>query len=413
MHGVRIGRRQRGAVIITVCLLLLFLLGFMGFALDLGRLYIVKTELQTAMDSCALSAAQELDQTGTALARARSAGTTAGNLNRVNLQSPTWDGKGQIDPATTINFFDASFTSTTDPLVAKYAECQHMQQDVRLWLLQALGVFWSDQATYPATHDVFARAVATRSSAQTSCPLPVALRPKTAGAPPPNYGYAPGEWITLLMSQSTGQNGYIGWANLDGSNNAAETVAEVRGKCGVRTNDPLGTPGVQTAVADIWNTRFGIYKNNTDPSMDRPDFTGYSYTATNWPSQSNAYPDYLNRRANFTNCTGGTSTSVRDCETLIGRSLNSFQRALPGGPNAVDGHRTYGLNKRIALVPVTNGYPGRVEDYACMLLLQPLSIPMGDVQLEFIGNAALPGSPCVTSGLPGGSAGPLVPVLVR
>ena len=59
--------RQRGAVIVTVCLLMLFLLGFMAFALDYGRLFIVKTELQTALDSCALSAAQELDRHATAI----------------------------------------------------------------------------------------------------------------------------------------------------------------------------------------------------------------------------------------------------------------------------------------------------------------------------------------------------------
>ena len=48
-----------------------------------------------------------------------------------------------------------------------------------------------------------------------------------------------------------------------------------------------------------------------------------------------------------------------------------------------------------------------------MFMLQPLTIPMSNVQLEFRGNAGTPGSPCTTSGLPGGNAGPLVPVLVR
>ena len=48
-----------------------------------------------------------------------------------------------------------------------------------------------------------------------------------------------------------------------------------------------------------------------------------------------------------------------------------------------------------------------------MLMLQPLSIPMADVQLEFIGNASLQTSPCSFSGMPGGAAGPLVPALVR
>src|SRR3954463_1000955 len=104
-------RRQGGAVIITMALLLLFLLGFMGFALDFSRLFIVRTELQTAMDSCALSAAQELDQQPNAIVRAQSAGITAANLNRVNLQSATWDGKGQVTNAD-ITFRNSGFTAT-------------------------------------------------------------------------------------------------------------------------------------------------------------------------------------------------------------------------------------------------------------------------------------------------------------
>ena len=55
--GPQAGSRQRGAVIVTVLMLLLLLLGFMAFALDLGRLFIVRSELQTAMDACALAAA--------------------------------------------------------------------------------------------------------------------------------------------------------------------------------------------------------------------------------------------------------------------------------------------------------------------------------------------------------------------
>src|SRR5688500_5430396 len=103
--------RQKGAVIITVSLLMLFLLGFMAFAIDFGRLFVVKTELQTAMDSCALSAAQELDGLGDSITRGRSAGLTAGNTNRVNFQSPDWAGQGQLSDVT---FRNAAYEVTTD-----------------------------------------------------------------------------------------------------------------------------------------------------------------------------------------------------------------------------------------------------------------------------------------------------------
>ena len=48
MKARRSPRRQRGAMIITAALFLLFPLGFMGIALDFGRLFVARTELQTA-----------------------------------------------------------------------------------------------------------------------------------------------------------------------------------------------------------------------------------------------------------------------------------------------------------------------------------------------------------------------------
>ena len=70
------------------------------------------------------------------------------------------------------------------------------------------------------------------------------------------------------------------------------------------------------------------------------------------------------------------------------------------------------MSRCIVVVPVVNGSNG-VIDYACMLMLHPLSIPLQPADLEFRGLAGTPGSPCTTAGLPGGSAGPLVPALVR
>lgn len=424
-----LSRRQRGATLITAALFLLFLLGFMGIALDFGRLFIVKTELQTAMDSCALSAAQELDGTETALSRAVSAGITSGNLNRVNLQSADWDGKGQLTAAD-IRFLDVNLDETTSGAAARYVECAHEQPDVQMWLLQALAAVFTP-ANYPDARDVGARAVATRGNSQTSCPVPLALRPKNPGDGPPNYGYTPGEWITLLMGAG-GSNGYIGWANLDGSNNASETENELlRGRCDVRVDEPLGTPGVQASIADAWNSRFGIYRNAAgpaDPYM-QPDTSGYSYTTTNWPSGNSAYngstpagahstaANYTTKQGAFASCadTGTQMNGPSGCSTIIGRSIGGgFNKIAPPGTTAEDGHAEFGIfNRRVVTVPVTDSYPGKVQDYACMLMLQPMSIPLQPVQLEYIGRAGAPGIPCTTNGLPGGSVGALVPVLVQ
>ena len=401
---IRIIRRkgQDGAVIVTVCLMLFFLLGFIGIALDYARLFVVKTELQTATDACALAAAQELDRQPDALVRAVNAGLTAGNANGVVMQSAAWNGKGQL-AAGDISFRDQAHVVTTNPADARYARCVHTQAATTTPLIRMLAVFVGAPAGVRTSADVFARAEATLTPSQSTCPLPLALKPKL-GAGPPNFGFARGDWITLL-STATATNGQIGWANLDGSNNASETVAELNGYCGTKMGDTLGTPGVQSAVADNWNSRFGIYKNNSGPAQAKPDYTGVIYNSTTYQQGRDAFPDFMNKRLLFSAC----GTSVNNCETRAGIRLNSFSKLATPGPNGE--LRQYGVNRRIAPVPVVNG-SNRVIGFACMLMLQPIPQPMADVQLEYLGNASEAGSPCVASGLPGGSAGPLVPVLV-
>lgn len=415
MHRRKQGRQQKGAVLITTALVLLFLLGFMGAALDFARLFIVKSELQTAMDSCALAAARELDGRTGAISRASNAGVVAANLNPVDLQSSTWRGSRQLI-STDLQFFNTSYGPSTSDVDARYAECRFTKSGIQLWLLQAMGLFINDPARFPDTSSVGAFAVATLGSAQSACPAPLGLRPRANGAAP-NYGYTPGDWVTMLVSQSSSSGGEIGWVNLDGSNSASGTVAQLNGFCGTEVGDNLGTPGVQFSVANEWNYRFGIYRNNVDPSVDpfRPDTTGFVYNALTWPAQRNAYAgpapgfpavaaNFQSQQANFAPC----ADTLAGCETLTGLRLNSFRTVLPASEHQRVGAR----NRRIVTVPVLSA-SNQVIDFACMLMLQPISSSQGNLQLEFLGNASASGSPCVGGGLPGGTAGPLVPVLVR
>ncbi len=418
----RLRGSQRGAVIVTVAMLLLFLLGFMGIALDFGRLFIVKSELQTALDSCALAAAQELDGTGTAIARAQSAGRSAGNLNGVNLQSVTWSDKGQL-VATDITFRDRDYVVTTVPSAARYAECGHLHSDVRLWLLQALGAFSGNTSAYPNVLDVGAIAVATRGSAQSTCPLPLKLTPK-AGGTPPNYGYVTGEWVQLVSGRPAA--GQVGWASLTDGIGTSDLAAQLNGQCDTRVGEPVidPAPGSKDALRDPWNRRFGLYGGRLPDDADMrempPDQTGYAYTSRNWPNRRLAYDgtpggglataNFVDSRAAFASC----GSNVNACESITGLRLNSFRFVAPGGAAASGGHRQYGTNRRVVTVPIVNANETAIRDYACMLMLQPFSAPsLVSIELEFIGNASNAASPCTTAGLPGGTAGPLVPVLVR
>ena len=426
MHSVG---RQKGAVIVTVALALLFLLGFMAIALDFGRMFVVKDELQTSMDSCALSAAQELDGAGDAITRAQSAGIAAGNLNKVNFQSADWSGTGKIVPAN-ITFKDAAYGVTAVPANARYAQCLYTQGGIRMWLFQSMGAFaGSTDPAYSSTKSVGALAVATRASAQTTCPVPLGLKPKQGGTAP-NYGFAVGEWVTLLGSRVP-NSGEIGWYNLDGSTSAAETKRELGepGYCGVRVNDTLGTPGVKESVREVWNYRFGIYRSSDyDPSVNRPDYSGYVYTSTNWKNAvpQNAYAGTAaagshSTAANFKTkrlAFASYGTNVNNGDAITGLNIRGgFNRlATPGVatscPDAARQHHCYGYSRRIVTVPIIDG-ANKVINYACMFMLQPMSHPTVDVQLEFVGNAGAVGTPCTTNGYAGGTAGPLVPVLVQ
>jgi hypothetical protein len=64
---------QRGFVLIASAIAAVLVLGAVGMAIDLGRMFVVKTESQNFVDSTSLDAAAELDGTTTGLSRAAAA----------------------------------------------------------------------------------------------------------------------------------------------------------------------------------------------------------------------------------------------------------------------------------------------------------------------------------------------------
>ena len=429
--------RQKGVVIVTVAFALLFLLGFMAIALDFGHLFVVKTELQTATDSCALAAAQELDGASDALLRATNAGKTAGNLNKVNFQGAA---AGIVDADVT---FSNSLIGTYDhnfaPVVnAKYAKCVRTKGGMAPWLMQMMGAF-TGNASYKANQSVSALGVATRTSAQSACAIPVAIRPKTGGTAP-NYGYAPGEWIPSLYNEGGGGSaandlapGHFGWANLDGSNSASEAKTELlaNGHCNLRTGDTIGSPGAMVGLRTAWNSRFGLYVNGAgNPKIDTPppnstppDTTGYAYTAVNWSrvdasgnrccaSDKLAPGNFFEKRADFRSY-GDTTDTVNAGDTITGLSLPGSYTDSNMGTHAAGTHAlaTFGGDRRLVLAPIVTGTT--LTAWACVLMLHPMDGPNVTVHLEFVGNAASASSPCASAGLAGGPSGPLVPALVQ
>ena len=88
----RMKSRRGGFVLITMALTVIALVGVLGMALDIGRMFIAKNETQAYCDAAALAAALALDGTTVGIAAAQSAvaaSTNSWNLDTANVTNPT------------------------------------------------------------------------------------------------------------------------------------------------------------------------------------------------------------------------------------------------------------------------------------------------------------------------------------
>jgi len=419
--------RQGGAVAVITGLAATALVGFLGISVDLGRLFVIKSELQTGMDACALAAATQLRpglNDPNALDRAIAFGRTP--ANRVNFQGQALDKQAiRFAFSDTLggSYVEYSGAGGQGALAntARYVRCTYPLADVPVFFARVL-----DSTRTSAT--VAATAVATLSPSQTSCGFPVAVCRNSVDSAAP-YGLTPGTWVSGLgdtggKGGKGGSSGPAGCSAGTGSGNfcwldfsppaggASELSALIKGQgqCNLRVDNPIGQTGVMASLVDAWNTRFGIYKNggaSSEVDTAWPDFTGYGYTAQNWPSQQGAYADYRSRR----------SARAPYDESATGVRLTGNDAPISSAQ-----HNTYGRDRRLVLGPIIDcakfetQQTVQMDDWACLLLLAPISNPGGgsfSARLEYLGPASVPSSPCVTSGLGGGAAGPLVPVLVQ
>ncbi|HEX6705496.1 MAG TPA: pilus assembly protein TadG-related protein [Albitalea sp.] len=405
--------RQRGNVSLIVALSSLALLGFAGIAVDAGRMFVNKTELQTAADACALAAAAELtcDVSGGGvcaaayLQNAEAAGIFVAGRSRRDFQSTAV----VIAPAdvrfSTALAPNANYLSRTAgaPTNSRYAMCIARFAGLVPWFMTLLGA---------PTQTVQSAGVATRAPAQTSCPnAPIGLCSKPGG-------YVIGEWIPATF-QTNGNNdtvtGGFKWVEYTATSVIRDQLAGQQTVCGVRTGDTVTTQGTHQGAKTAYNSRFGIYPNGANaytPQTAPPDHTGYSYPnkapgSPVIPIGTSAYADYRSRQ--------GADTPFTSNEYGVSGPGGNFS----GNPSTAATHRTLGTERRLITGPIIDCAAGNsppILSMACMLMLNPMSNGAnGTIYLEYRGNTTLAGSPCRTSGLPGGpaSTGVQVPVLVQ
>lgn len=418
LQPMKPAKHQRGAVAVVVGIAIFVLIGMMGLALDMGQMFVNKTELQNAADACALAAARELDGNADALTRADAAGVLVGTQNRVGFQ----------DAAVALTAADISYSAhlspnsayqtsnNADPATAKFAMCRVERDDIGMWFMGVRG--FGDQT-------VSAYAVATLAPSQTNCALPIGfcqnnspLASCPGGGVPDAYGHCVGDWMNGKFDAGGGETGSFNWIDFTPPAGGSQEISEllITGYCGTGTGAEVGQTGsLGNSAAKAWNSRFGLYQGgggNPSPTGTPPappDTSGFSYTTTPegiaaWPSQRNALGDFLAHRAANDPYQGDAATGLN----------------LPGGysPSTPAQHNA-GTDRRIVPVPLVNcgGWASSqtvpILDWACVLVLHPIGNPNETVYMEYLGLATTPGTPCGTYGLGGGSIGPLVPVLVQ
>jgi len=296
--------------------------------------------------------------------------------------------------------------------------CTHSEGGIAGWFMPVLKAFLGQPAT-PST--VSAWGTATQMPAQTNCAVPLgACKLPTGTSSDPYAGMVVGQWLSSKLSKSvTGSFDWIDFTPSGGGTNELANIIKGQGQCNLPPGGSLvGEQGNKTALDHAWNTRFGLYHGSDSSTSAPPDFTGYAYTPTNWPAQFNAF--------------GGTSPSgVPNFQTARASNM-VFQGGagidLQGGgwkSSTASDLATKGADRRLVTVPVvdctdwaaSNPQQVPVLGYACVLMLHPMQWkdPSNneEVWLEYRGASNDPSSPCNTSGLGGGTVGPLVPVLVH
>ncbi|HEX5372295.1 MAG TPA: pilus assembly protein TadG-related protein [Aquabacterium sp.] len=413
----RPARQQRGAVAVLVGFTLVALVLMLGLVIDLGHLFVTKSELQNAADACALSAAREMNDLSTgAIDRITAAGITVGNRNRSDLQGEDVN----ILPED-VTFSDnpngpysRSVSSTTTHV--RCAPHESNPKSVVLWFMGIAGLTDRELSAYAIA--------GLQGGSQSQCAIPLAMCTNSAGVLP-NRGFTVGTWYGGRNSSGSASHGNYGWISFAG-HGAANLADEIIGD-GV-CNVPVGSlvdmkSGITSSVSNAWNTRFGLYSapyRADDNAAYPPDRTGYAYTPKQvdkngvqvgpgtWdrPAPQNAYPDYVTRKNN-THDPYNPNSLLDD----KGKPEKFYQSSLTATELAK------GQDRRMVFVPVINCtdlVDGKknipVVDYACVLLITPIVDPAQDVQMEFRGFGQ--NTDCATTGAPG-NTGTTVPKLVK
>ena len=205
MKSKRTNRRakpEQGVVLIWTALLIFAMIGMLGLAVDLGRMYIVKGELQNYTDAAAFAAAMELNGLQSGLDRART--SAAGLPNK-------WDFASRQVSSTQRNVVfgesasgDSNGNWSTAPSNSDIPDMTFVRVGARV----DVPLFFASVLGAGPTASVAAQTVAGKETAASVAPgnmLPLAPMAANA-ADPANFGFVFGQRYALRWSSNIGNN---------------------------------------------------------------------------------------------------------------------------------------------------------------------------------------------------------------
>jgi len=281
-------QKQEGTVAIIVAICLTLLVGMLGLVLDLGHLYVAKTELQNAADSASLSGAKELNGRVTGITSAVTRAIEAAGKNNYDLNSNPvvinasniWVGScpsdGCMVPISSV---------TTDALAGDktFVKVDTGLRSLNTWFIQVL-------PSIASTTQTFGMAVAGKYKVDIT---PVAICELPDPGTTHEFGYERGVSYKVSEANPIGP-GTMFWidpeSNVPGVCPATSTNATLPYVCTGKTGfTPVagGTVNTNTGISvpqlSALDSRFGDYtpQNNCDPATAPPDVNVKEYRYNN------------------------------------------------------------------------------------------------------------------------------------
>lgn len=321
------GRRRVGFVLVALSLSIFFLLGMVGLAVDVGRMYVVKNESQSFCDSAAMFGASKLDGTADGVAAAvyavnRVTGVVAevgGPQKKLEFDTrqfqnvtttfaTAWNATTWVDSA----------TAAADPSNYYFVKVQ-TRNPVGLWFLPVLvGSTVSDIAAYAVAGRSFESQLVEGLAPFAPIQLPkletVCTPAELIGCsfdPDDKFGMVKGQWYTIrwlagnldpvtdLPKFCPGDKCpcMLKLANLSGADSAG--YAMYQGARDIRDaivgTPPIGTPLSEGSTLTLQNGQMATEMNALDTRVNQDsDITSNHYDAgwDGYPGQAKTVNSY-------------------------------------------------------------------------------------------------------------------------